>query len=191
MIKLKSLLVILVSSVLISAVLVLTILSSSFYLSWKENNTRRAHAAIIAELNADLYGPFVNIFDLQAKVGRTSIYKGKYLIEGVIKNAGFRTIGSVVLEVNFLNAARQVIHTEEFWPLGSSPPPAETSIAALSVFMSGKELPLAPGQSLRFKHVLSSQKDKDVVSPIKHKRYATNPNEWSGKFDYKIAKVKF
>jgi hypothetical protein len=191
MIKLKSIIVILISSILISAVLIFTILGFSLYLGWKERDTARIHAIKISGLNADIYTPFLNIFDLHAKVGGSSIYEDKYLVEGTIKNAGFRTVSSVTLEVDFLNSSREIIHTEIVKPLGSSPPPAETNIAALSIFTSRRELPLAPGQKLRFKHILSSQKDKNVISPIKYDRFATNPNEWSGKFGYRITKVRF
>jgi len=191
MIKLKSFLVILLSSLVISLALILTLVVSSLHLSWKEKGVARSHAVEISKLNTEFYGQFINIFDLQAKKGKKNIYKEKYLLEGVIKNAGFRTVGSITLKVDFLNAARQVIHTEVFKPLASSPPPSKTNIAALSIFMSGKELPLAPDKSLRFKHVLSCQKNKNVISPIKYQRFATNPNEWSGKLDYKVSMIKF
>ena len=183
--------VILISSLMISAVLVLTIAGSSLYISWKEGDAARSHSLEMAKLNAQLYGRHIKIFDLAAKIGRDSIYKNKYLIEGTIKNTGFRTISSVTIEVDFLNAARKTIQTEEFKPLGSSLPPSKLSMATLSIFTSGKELPLAPGKNLRFKHILSRQKDKNVVSPIKHKRYATNPNEWSGKLNHSVSMIKF
>ena len=191
MIKLKSIIVILFSSLVISAALVITIIGSSLHLSWREKEAAKLHSRKISGLNAKLYGQHINIFDLQAKRGRISIYKEKFLIEGIIKNTGFRTVSSITLRADFLNAAHQAIHTEIFKPLGSTPLPSKTSLAALPIFVSGKELPLAPGQSMRFKHILSCQKDKNVVSPIKYKKYATNPNEWSGKFDYQIIMVKF
>jgi len=190
-IKRKSLVVILISSLVISAVLVLTIIGFSLYLGWKGKDLSKTHSLEIAGLNASLYGQHINVSGLSAKKGREGIYKDKFLIEGAIKNTGFRTVGSLMLQVDFLNASHEIIRSETFKPLASSLPPSKTSIAALSIFVSGKELPLAPGKSVVFKHILSSQKDKDVISPIKFKRYATNPNEWSGKFGHRITMVKF
>lgn len=191
MIKLKSIIVIILSSILISSAILLTIFGLSLYLGWKETESCRLHRNRLALLNAKLYSQFVDIRDLQAKYEKDGIYKGRCLIEGTIRNNGYRTISSVKLNVEFLNASGNAIHNENFLPLKSSVLPRTTTIAALSLFTSGKELPLFPGESIRFKHVLSEQKDKDIVSPIKHKKYATNPDEWSGKFNYKIASVKF
>jgi len=95
------------------------------------------------------------------------------------------------LRVEFLNASGRPIHIEELLPLKASTLERGITIAALSLFTSGKELPLLPGESASFEHLLTEQKDKDVISPIKHERYATNPNEWSGKFDYKITEIRF
>ena len=86
MIKLKSIIVILFSSLVISAALVITIIGSSLHLSWREKEAAKLHSRKISGLNAKLYGQHINIFDLQAKRGRISIYKEKFLIEGIIKN---------------------------------------------------------------------------------------------------------
>ena len=191
MIKLKSVIVIILSSILISAVILLTIFGLSLYIGWKDKEAASIHREKLASLNVELYGQFVDIQDLQPRYEKDGIYKGKCLIEGGIKNHGYRTIGSVKLALEFLNASGDVIHVEKILPLKTSILPRRTTIAALSLFTSGKELPLLPGESLRFKHVLSEQKDKNIISPIKHKKYATNPKEWSGKLNYKISGIGF
>lgn len=191
MIKLKSIVVIILSSILISSVILLTILGLSLFFGWKERGSAKVHREKIAHLNAKLYEQFVSIQDLKAEFEKKGIYKGKCTIEGLIKNNGYRTIGSLKLELEFLNATGETIYIENLLPLKASIPPPATTIAALSLFTSERELPLLPEGSLRFKHLLSEQKDKDIISPIKYKRYATNPNEWSGKFKYRISGIKF
>ncbi len=191
MIKLKSVLVIILSSILISSVILLTISGLSLYIGWKERESATLHKDKLALLNAELYGDYVSVRDIQARFEKKGMHKGKYLIKGSIKNNGYRTISSLELNVEFLNASRSVIHTEKINPLKSSNLPQRTTIAALSLFTSGKESPVLPGESMRFQHVLSVQKDKNLISPIKDKRYATNPGEWSGKFNSKITRIKF
>lgn len=191
MIKLKSIIVIILSSILISSVIILTIFGLSLYTGWKERESAKYHRAELASLNARLYSQFIKIQKIQAKYEKKGVYKGRCLIEGTVKNNGYRTISSIKLKVELLNTSGDAIYTENVLPLKASVLPRATTIAALSLFTSGKELPLLPGKSLRFTHVLSEQKDKNIVSPIKHKKYATNPDEWSGKFNYKITGVRF
>ena len=100
-------------------------------------------------------------------------------------------ISSLELAVEFLDDSGGVVHLEDFFPLKGSAPARATTIAALSLFTSGRESPLLQNESFRFKHILSEQRDKDIISPIRHKKYATNPNEWSGKFNHRIRAIKF
>jgi hypothetical protein len=191
MIKLKSLLVIILSSILISCVILLTILGLSLYMGWQESEASKLHKVRIAALNARGYEKYINITDLRAGHGKDGIYKSKYLLEGSIGNSGYRTVGSVEVEVDFLNASGEPIYTETVLPLKAVVMPRKTTIAALSRFTSGKEAPVLPGESHKFKHILSDQKNKSITSPIREKRYATNPNEWSGKFNHRITKIRF
>ncbi|MBL7069730.1 MAG: hypothetical protein ISS34_07730 [Candidatus Omnitrophica bacterium] len=191
MIKLKSILVIILSSIVISAVILLTIFGISLYTGWKEKESAGIHRERISQLNARDYGQYVKILSLKTEYVTKGIDKRKCFIKGIIKNNGYRTIASLGLRVEFLNASGSPIHVEKLLPLKASTLRRGTTIAALSLFTSGKELPLLPGESTSFVHLLTEQKDKDVISPIKHKRYATNPNEWSGKFNYKITEIRF
>lgn len=193
MLKLKSAIVIILSSLLISAVIMLTIGGLTAYFGWKESEAVRDHREKISGLNSKLYSKYISIQNLEAVYEKGGIYKGKCLLEGHIKNNGYRTVSSVRVALEFPNAAGGIIHVEDFLPLKASIPPQtrNATIAALSLFTSGKELPLLPGGSIRFKHLLSERKDKNITSPIKNKKYSTNPNEWSGKFDYKITAIKF
>lgn len=191
MIKLKSVIVIILSSILISSAILFTIFGLSVYTGWKENESSRLHRDKVASLNARLYGQYIEMRDLQARYDKAGIYKGRYYIEGVIKNNGYRTISSLRLNVHFLNAAGEAIYTEGVLPLRRSMLSPKTTIGTLSLFTSGKETPLVPGESVHFMHLLSEQKDKDITSPVKHKRYATNPDEWAGKFNCRITAVRF
>jgi hypothetical protein len=191
MIKLKSVLVIILSSLVIGAVILSTIIGLSLYLGWKEKEASAAHSEKMAELNVKLYGEHVLVQDVKAKYDKDGLHKGKCFLEGSIKNSGFRTISSLELCVEFLNESGEVMHSERLLPLKTSELPHRTTIAAISYFISGRENPVLPGKSMRFKHVMSDQKNKSVISPIKNKRYATNPNEWAGKLKHEITKIRF
>lgn len=191
MIKFKSLIVIILSSVLISSAILLTIFGLSLYISWKEMESTRIHEDLLAFLDSKLYGEYVAIHDIQAKYDEKDMYKGKCLIEGSIKNNGYRTITSLEFAVEFFNSSGEIIHTERILPLRSAIMPRKTTIAALSLLISGKEQPLSPGKTQRFRHVFGDQKNKSITSPIKNNKFATNPNEWSGRIDHRITRVKF
>ncbi|NQT06768.1 MAG: hypothetical protein HQ575_04425 [Candidatus Omnitrophica bacterium] len=191
MIKFKSLIVIILSSILISLVILLTILGLSLFIGWKEGESARRHMDIVSQQNAQSYGQLISIHNLQAVQENKGPHEGKYLLQGTIKNSGYRTVSSVSLLVDFLNSGGDTVYNENLLPLKAPAMPRTATIAALSLFTSGKESPLLPGKNTRFKCVLNEQRNKDVVSPIKSKRFATNPNEWSGKFDYRVTKVKF
>jgi len=64
MIKLKSIIVIILSSIVISAVILLTIFGISLYTGWKENESARIHRERIFRLNAADYGRYVKILNL-------------------------------------------------------------------------------------------------------------------------------
>lgn len=189
--KFKSILVIVLSSILISSVILLTIFGLSLFIRWEEGESAKLHKDKIAEINSKLYSGHVTIQEIKAKHGKNGIYKAKYLLEGSIRNNGYRTISSMKIVVEFLNSSGTVIYQEKISPLRSSIMPRKTTIAALSLLTSGKEVPILPGESLRFKHILSEQKNKAITSPIKRKKYATNPNEWSGKLNKKITRIRF
>ena len=191
MLKLKSLIVIILSSALISSVILLTIFGISLYIGWQERESAKLHKGKVAALNAKSYRDLIEIDGLQARYEEEGIYKEKCLLVGAIKNNGYRTISSLELSVEFLNTSDIVIFKDDFLPLKASVMPRKTTIAALSLFTSGKESPLLPGESLRFKYVMSEQKNKNIVSPIKDRKYATNPNEWSGKLIHKVTGIRF
>ncbi|MFH1753354.1 MAG: hypothetical protein ABH875_04145 [Candidatus Omnitrophota bacterium] len=189
--KLKSVIVIILSSVLISAVILLTIFGLSLFMGWKERESSILHKESLSLLNARRYSRYLDIQDMQPKFEKRGLYKGECALEGSIRNNGYRTITSIELSVQFLNSSGDIIHIEKVQPLKTSIMPKRTTIAALSLFTSGKEVPMLPGESIRFKHILSEQKDKDLISPIKNNRYGTNPNEWSGKLSQTLTRIKF
>ncbi len=191
MIKLKSLLVIILSSIVICCVILLTIAGLSLHIKWLERESAKAHKSRLQAFNARAYGEYLKVGDIRARFGREGIYKNKCLLEGSLKNTGYRTIGSLEIEAVFLNASGEPIHVEKIFPLKSPEMPSKTTIAALSQLTSGKETPLLPGESHKFKHILSDQKNKSVTGPIRDKRYATNPNEWSGKLNHRITRIGF
>ena len=65
--KQKSVLVIILSSIVISVVILFTIFGLSLYLGWREGESAKLHKDEIALLNAKLYSQFINIHDLRAQ----------------------------------------------------------------------------------------------------------------------------
>ena len=191
MIKPKSVIVIVLSSILISAVILLTIFGLSFYIGWKERESGRVHKDRMSEINAKMYAQYINLTGLEANYGNKNFGKDKHLLEGTVENTGYRTLTSLKIKVSFLNASGEVIHTEILHPLKTPAPSAVSTIADLALFTSGKETPMMPRSAVKFVHIMEEQREKNIVSPIKDKKYATNPNEWSGKFRNDITNIRF
>ena len=83
--KHRTVLVILLSSIIISSALGLTIFTFYTYLEWKEKNIGKNYTLLTHDLNAQLFNKYI-IIDLESKINKEGIFRDKPIVEGTIKN---------------------------------------------------------------------------------------------------------
>jgi len=110
MIKRKSLIVGLISSMIIALALIVTLVGYSVYLEFKNGEFKRIYQELLKETKAKVYSKHLDIFGLDARIESTGALKGKPIIEGAVTNKGTKDIVSLVLRLSFLDKDSAVIY---------------------------------------------------------------------------------
>ncbi len=190
-IKKKSLIVALVSSVVIAAVLVPTLIGYVVYIEFKGKEARMIYQDLLQKMNARTYSKYIEISNLDAKVEPSGVLKGKPVIEGVVKNKGTRDMSGLIVKVNFLDNDGAIIYDAIIRPqepsLGSS---GLTQIAIPYLSSSPKSV-LKSGKELPFKRILSNCPDEIIIELQAGRGSAKGTFRWSGKFTYDVLTVDF
>ena len=176
-IKKKSLLIIILSSLVISSVMALTLFGYYAHLEWKEKGARRNYRRAVYEMNAKLYGKNVSI-SLQAKIDRGDNFKDKPIVEGAIKNNTGKKISALKLKIAFYDNAQRVVYADSFYPVGSR-------FERIVELGDTTESFLEEGDSLSFTHLLRNCPPK-VIAYLKSKlKFAkdTGPRPFKLKLD--------
>jgi hypothetical protein len=176
LIKRKSLIVGLISSIVIALVLIMTLIGYSIYLEFKSREFSRVYQELLEKAKAKVYSKHLDVFGLDARIENTGALKGKPIIEGAITNKGSRKIVNLVLKLTFLDRDSAPIYelTAE---------PQEPALGS-SVFTHSYARPvnsLKPGQTLKFKKVLSSCPTEIFVELREGEKPTKSFGRWSGK----------
>jgi len=180
-IKKKSILVIVVSSVLISLVLITTLIGFYLYLNWKADGNKSSYSNSLRQLNAELYGRHIEISSLRFKLDRDADPAAIPLIEGRISNKSNKKISYLKLKLSLSDKAGCVLYTDYFYPLTS-----RTYFGAIPKQAASY---LAPSDSISFKHTLRGCPEK-ILSYLKTK-YEFVKSKDTDKIDmrYKIEEI--
>ncbi|MCM8761679.1 MAG: hypothetical protein NC938_01020 [Candidatus Omnitrophica bacterium] len=190
-VKKKSLVVALVSSLVICLVLVLTLVGYAVYLELKEDELNNAYQAMLHKVNAKYYAKYIEIAKLSATFETSGALKGQNIVEGIIRNKGYRDISDMLLKVNFLDRDGAIVYDVVFRPqepaLGSS---ILTQVSIPYLYESSKNV-IRPEGSLRFKRILTNC-PAQIASEIKNTASSgSGAARWSGKLDYEILTITF
>lgn len=189
--KRKSLVVALISSFIISAVLVLTLVGYVAYIELKGEEFKRSYEGLLKKVNAKVYAKKIEVTKLNAEISGSGALKGKPVIEGVIKNSGPRNITSLLMKVKFLDRDGAIIYEAIFQP---QEPSLGTSVLAQIPIprLSGPpKIMMRPNESFPFKRVLTNCPVEIADELEKGGGGAKNAGRWSGKFTYEILEVDF
>ncbi len=180
-IKKKSILAIIFSSILISLVFITTLIGFYLYLNWKEENTKSLYLSSLYELNAKLYAKYILITSILIKIDEGEFFKGKPTIEGRIKNRSNKKIRSLKLKILLLDKDGRVLYMDLFYPLRIN--------SYFGVISKETGNYLAPNDAISFKHLLKNC-PKDITSYLKMKtRFAKEKKEEAISIDYKIEEL--
>lgn len=155
-IKKKSLLVAFISSFILSAVLVLTLVSYIVYLELKEKDLSASYEHNLEEINAELYASYIDVTGITAKIEDAGPLKGSPIIEGAVKNTGNKKVTDLLLRVRFLDKDNAIIYEAIFHPQEPSLGSSSLTQIAIPYLTNYRTMSLKPGDAMAFKRIITN-----------------------------------
>jgi len=192
MLKKKSLILTLISSIVICLVLVVNLAGYLIYLELKDDELTKIYKAKLQKINAKVYSKYIEIARLGAGFNVTGPLSGKAALEGIIRNDGYRDITDMLIKVRFLDKDGAALYEVTFHPM-------EPSLGSYGVFapapISHPADSLAsiirPESSLPFKKILANCPE-EILSELRAGTGSSGGRgRWAGKLDYEILAVNF
>lgn len=193
LIKPKSFIVALASSVIIALVLVLTLTSYLFYIEFKNSEFRSAYKELLSQANAKYYSRYIQIAKLEAGIETSGTLKGRIVIEGRITNKGSRGISDLLIKVRFIDKDGAILFETSFKPQDPSLGYAdgEQKQSGIMRFINQQRVFLRPGGSFVFKKVLR-RIPKEIANTIHESTKSGLPaNSWDGRIEYEISRLDY
>ncbi|MFH1190439.1 MAG: hypothetical protein V1682_07125 [Candidatus Omnitrophota bacterium] len=188
-IKKKSMVVAFVSILVICLVLVVNLAGYLIYLQLKDDESANAYRERLQRVNAKVYSKHIEIAKLGASYYTSGALSHNAVLEGIVRNDGYRDITDLVIKVRFLDPDDAVIYEVIFRPL-------EASLGSYGAFPNASIyqvtdaslMSVRPENSLPFKKVLVNC-PKEILSELKPG--SGGKGRWSGELDYDILSVNF
>jgi hypothetical protein len=190
-IKPKSLIVALTSSFIIAMVLVLTIASYAIYVEIRARESKMAYQELLKKVNAKFYSKYIQTSALAARIETTGALKDKPVIEGEIKNAGYRAVTGIMLKVKFLDKDGAVIYEYVFNPQEPSLGTSTVTQVAINYILGPSKGGLRPGTSLAFKRILTNCPDEIINALRERSQHNQGTPRWDGKLDPEVLSLEF
>lgn len=190
-IKQKSLVVALISSFVISLVLALTLVGYLAYIEIKGEEFKRRYHELLQKANAKVYSRYIEISKLRADMEIGGVLKGMPIIEGIIKNNGYKDITSLLINIKFLDRDGAIIYEETFYPQEPSLGASSLPRAPFSYLHSSTKVILKPNSSLPFKRILSSCPAEIVKVLREGTNVVKSSGRWSGRLIFEVLAIEF
>jgi len=180
-IKKKSIIVIILSTMLISLVLIITLVGYYLYLNWQEENDRLTYCDSLYELNAKLFSKYVDVSYVNLKMDTEGVFKGNPVVEGRITNRSDKKLLSIKLRIAVKDKEDRVLYTESFYPLQKS--------TYVPILTEGTGQFLSPGDSISFSHILKNC-PRQVVSYLDMRtQFAKGKNPKAMDLEHKVTEL--
>lgn len=188
--KKKSVIVAVVSGLVVSIVLILTLVGYSIYLEIKNEESRISYGYALGKISARIYGKYVEISGLTAKIEKFGILRDKVVIEGALKNNGERELSEVIAKIKFLDKDGAVIYETVSDLL--EPALGAGTIGAIKIPYLSYHPPITVkiGGSLPFKKILANPPAEIYSCLHDEGGFSKNSGKWSGKLGYEIISAK-
>ena len=188
LIKRKSLVVGLVSSIVVSLALIMTLVGYFLYLELKSKEFGRVYQDLLEGTKARVYARHLETFGLDARIENTGALKGKPIIEGAITNKGSREVINLVIKLNFLDRDSASIYeltanTQE--PALGSTGLTHTSTSRPYGYMHPIDS-LKPGETLKFKKIITGCPTEIFVELREGEKPTKSFGRWSGKLTSEV-----
>ncbi|MDP3730438.1 MAG: hypothetical protein Q8R14_02810 [Candidatus Omnitrophota bacterium] len=188
LIKRKSLIVGLVSSIVIALVLITTLVGYFIYLELKSGEFGRVYQELLEKAKAKVYSKHLDIFGLDARIENTGALKGKPIIEGAITNNGPRDVANLVIKLSFLDRDSASIYELTAHPQE----PALGGTVFTRVYIphlysyTHPTAILKPAQTLKFKKIIAGCPTEVFVELREGEKPTKSFGRWSGKLIYEV-----
>ena len=181
LIKKKSLIVALVSSLVLALVLVLTLVGYFIYLEFKADEFRRRYQDLLGKAKAKVYSKYIAIEKLDARIENTGTLKGKPIIEGVVTNKGTRDVLNLSIKVRFMDKDNAVIYETELRPQEPSLGTQPLSHVNIPYIISSPITVLRSNESFPFKKIISNCPTEIFLELREGEKPKKIFGKWSGK----------
>ena len=183
-IKKKSLVVALVSSLVILLVMITTLIGYLIYVELKDNESKLSYQALLQKLNAKNYSAYIDASKLNARLGKGGALEKEPIVEGVIVNKGRKAITDILLKVKFKDKDGAVLYEVTFHP--QEPPFGSFILTQVSIpYISGpSKVQIKPGDEFAFKRILANC-PKEILSAMRE------GGSWGGKLDAEVLALDF
>lgn len=191
LIKKKSLVVALVSSIVIALVMILTLAGYFIYLELKAEEFKLRYQELLGRAKAKIYSKHIEIKELEAKIENTGALKGQPVIEGSVKNTGSRQVFNLAININFLDADGAAIYEAQVHP--QEPSLGNYAFARVSIpyLYTPPRTILHPGETCRFKKIVPDCPTEIFLDLREGDKPKKNFGRWSGTLASKVASLDF
>jgi hypothetical protein len=191
LIKRKSLIVGLVSSVVIALALIMTLVGYFIYLELTSMEFGRVYQELLEKSKAKVYSKHLDIFGLDARIENTGALKGKPIIEGAITNNGTREIVNLVIKLSFLDR-----DSASIYELTANPQEPALGGAVLTRASMSRQHnytrpidSLKPGKTLKFKKIIANCPTEIFVELREGEKPTKSFGRWSGKLTSEVVSL--
>lgn len=191
LIKKKSVIVALVSSLVIALVLILTLVGCFAYLEFKGEEFKRYYSELLLKAKARVYSKYIDIAKLDVRIESTGPLKGKPIIEGVVTNRGAKQVAYLVIKVDFLDKDNAVIYEALLRP--QEPALGDGSITHLSIpyLYTPPKAILKPNEEITFKKIITNCPTEIFVELRDGDKPKKTFGKWSGKLTSQSISLDF
>jgi hypothetical protein len=185
--KKKSLIVAIISSFVICVSLILTLAGYLVYLEFRDKELQSTYQQLLKKVNTKFYSRHIEISGLTASMESTGTLKGKPVVEGILKNNGYREIADILILIRFLDKDGAVLYEVVFHPQEPSLGASNLTQVALPYISAHAKTPIKQGATFPFKKILTNC-PKEIASELNREALHSTG---SVKLDAEIISITF
>jgi hypothetical protein len=189
LIKRKSLVVAVISSMVIVLVLIVTLAGYSIYIEYKGEEFRKQYQLMLGRVKAGVFSKYITISDLDAKIENSGPLKGKPVIEGTVSNKSGKDISNLSIRVVFLDKENAAIYETEFQPQEPSLGSSSSIYSGIPYLRTPANTALKASQTINFKKVISPCPTEIFIELREGDKPNKSFGRWSGKLQAQIASL--
>ncbi len=193
-IKSKSIVVAAVSSIVVSAALVFTLIGYYMYIELKIRDDEKTSIDSLRKVQSQIFSKQIDVSQLTCAIEKSDGGRGRPTIRGIIKNGSTRDIYDIVLKVKFLDVSGASLYEVIFRPLeptyGTNP---IGHISQSHLLGYSRKNALKAKESNAFKRVILNS-PKEILSFLdtrKGQRPASlkKSRAWTGSYAWEVISV--